>query len=81
MTTVRKRGETTRECLHGGHVVQLRCGHDFFGDAWGSPPFSESTLSAMKEAWGALKDDVIAAHRAHWGDDRPTWAAREFDEA
>ena len=81
MVSVRRRGARARQHYHSGHLTQLRTGHDFFHDAWGAAPHSQETLADMRTAWAGMQDAVKDRHRRHWGDDRPTWAAKQFDEA
>lgn len=45
------------------HLLQLRCGHDFFREAWGDKPFSEETLLDMRQAWARHGEEVELEHQ------------------
>lgn len=78
----KRRGARASESYTDSHVSQLRTGWDFFHSAWGDDlPHDAQTLESMCAAWKMLRPEVEARHRQHWGDNRPCWAAKQFDAA
>lgn len=86
MPILRRISRRRRDEWGPGHLSQLRHGHDFFRDAWGSLadlpmdrrdewPDAE-TLADMRACWEQHRDDVVSAEPAG----KPIWAALVLDD-
>jgi hypothetical protein len=59
------------------HIAQLRTGHDFFGDGFGSSS-DPTALEAMRTAWSVLRDVVMSEDRNRQGLFHRPWAWWRF---
>lgn len=64
--------------LTGSKVLQLMCGADLFGDAYGSG--DRADIPAMRRDWSdaGIRETVRSRHRAKWGSGPKCWAELAF---